>query len=206
MVLWQKWNGISGALKRTLLALLPAAATLLALSCGKPFDVKPRTSLPAANFTAEIRTGDLLVRAAAITDEDLLYKTFDCNPLLAGFYPVRVRLENTGTSAVSLHKPEFHLSGPGGKAYKLVAPREVFKLLIHYYGITSYNKHGYRESRHDFLEYDLDETGDIQPGGSRQGLLFFEIPSGMGHSPGFTLAIGHLQPDKKTGEVLLKLN
>ena len=79
-------------------------------SCGKPFDVKPKTKVESAlptNYTATAASGDLSVSAESLTDEDSLYNTFDSNLILAGILPVRVKLTNSGNENIVLKDAKF---------------------------------------------------------------------------------------------------
>lgn len=169
-----------------------AAAILGAVTlfgCGKPFNVKPRTALPVANYTAAASTARVEVRAVPVIDEDLLYETFDANLIIAGVLPVRVMLKNSSDESIVLKKARFEIRGAHGRAVRAVNPREAFKRVVSYYEISTYNKSGYKESLTDFVSHSLDGLEPLGPRQSREGLLFFLIPPEMSRGPGLTLRI-----------------
>src|SRR6185295_14873933 len=114
-------------------------------ACGKPFNVKPRTELPRAEYTASATTDRITVQAKPITDENLLYETFDANLILAGVLPVRVMLTNSAEETLNLAKARFAIrTGNTGRAFKSVDAHKAFKRVISYYEISTYNKSGFK--------------------------------------------------------------
>jgi hypothetical protein len=160
---------------------------LLAGCGGKPFNVKPRPDLPPSTYTAEESAGGISVKAAKVTDEDLLYETFDANLILAGLLPVRVEVANATGAAIEFKKAKFELRSAAGRRYKALKAKDAFKKLISYYGITTYSKDGYRESQDDFLSYALDTAAPLAAGETRSGMIFFAVPSELAASAELTL-------------------
>jgi hypothetical protein len=117
---------------------------LLQACGGKPFNVKPKPDLPPAEPGAAAATGGLRLEAAAVTDEDFLYETFDANLILAGLLPVRVTVSSRETEPVDLSKAKFEIKTPDGRTHKAISANSAFKKLISYYGISTYSKEGYK--------------------------------------------------------------
>jgi hypothetical protein len=175
------------------------------LGCGKPFNVKARTDLPPANYAATSATANVSVQAQAIRDEDFLYETFDANLISAGVLPVRVMLKNSSDRTVDLQKARFEIRQQAGRSFKAVTTREAFKRLISYYEIKAFNKAGYKESLGTFSEYGVDLKNPLEPGQSRQGLMFFLIPDEAARGAALTLVVSRLGGEN-TSLVELKLN
>jgi len=173
--------------------------------CGKPFNVKPRTELPRAEYTATATTDQITVQAKPITDENFLYETFDANLILAGVLPVRVRLTNPAEETLNLAKARFAIrAGNTGRAFKSVAARQAFKRVISYYEISTYNKAGFKESLDDFSAYALDTERPLTGRESREGLLFFLVGGDVIRDAGLILEISKL--NGKQEPVQVKLN
>lgn len=184
-------------------AVLLAAA---AFGCGKPFNVKTQPTLPPASYAARTSVGDIAIEANPITDEDFLYDTFDANLIAAGVLPVRAMLTNSGTEAVEVRKARFEIETQSGR-FKAADARKAFKRLISYYGISVYSKAGYKESLEAFASYALDLETPLAAAQSRQGLMFFLIPTEAARGAGMTLVIGKLKSGTSDGRaVSLKLN
>lgn len=162
------------------------------LGCGKPFNVKTRADLPPATFAASTATDSISIQAQAITDEDFLYETFDANLISAGILPVRVMLKNSSDRTVDLQKARFEIRQQAGRGFKAVDARGAFKRLISYYEIKAYNKSGYKESLGTFSEHGVDLKTPLESGQSRQGLMFFLVPSEAAHGAGLTLVVSRL--------------
>ena len=194
-------------LGRKLLILAIALGAVLLASCGEPFKIKPKTALPPGRFGAVARAGAIELQAEPITDEDVLYHVFDANLIMAGLFPVRVVIANTGTSPASIKKASFSVVSSDGISYKPVSGSRAFKRLMRYYEIENYQKFGYRESRDDFLSYSLDVNGALDAG-QRSGFLFFAVPPDKAREPGFSLVVKRIDSgdSKSSGEVKLKLN
>jgi hypothetical protein len=175
---------------------------------GKPFNIKPRITLPNSTFNAEGQANGVVVQAAAVTDEDFLYDTFDANLILAGVYPVRVKLTNRGKQAVELNKARFEIvAAEGAERFKATDPRKAYKRLISFYGVSMYNKNAYKESQRDFTLYALDMQGRLPPGEWRDGILFFLVPNEVAIQGGLTLVTSRLGKQAQgEGAVELRLN
>jgi hypothetical protein len=165
-----------------LLAVALLMLVLLAGCGGKPFNVKPRPDLAPATYTAEESAGGISVKAVKVTDEDLLYETFDASLILAGLLPVRIEVANATGAAIELKKAKFELRSAAGRRYKALKAKDAFKKLISYYGITTYSKDGYRESQEDFISYALDTAAPLAAGDKRAGMIFFAVPSELAAS------------------------
>ena len=182
--------------------------TLLVLGgCGEPFHVKSRASLPPATYTVRIQASGVEIQANAITDEDFLYGTFDANLILAGLLPVRLMITNTGEQPINLKKADWEIKDEHGKKGDAMDPKRAFKRLISYYQIRNYNKEGYNRSRTAFTSYALDRSSPLNPGGSRDGFLFFDIPPGVAAEHGLVLEVRGLRPGQvgKESSVSLRL-
>lgn len=174
-------------------------------ACGKPFNVKPRTELPRAEYTATATTDQITVQAKPITDENLLYETFDANLILAGVLPVRVMLTNSAEETLNLAKARFAIrSEKVGRAFKSVEARQAFKRVISYYEISTYNKSGFKESLADFSAYALDTERPLNGRESREGLLFFLVGGDVIRDAGLILEISKLNGKQEL--VRVKLN
>jgi hypothetical protein len=176
----------------------------LASACGKPFNVKPATALPRAEYNATALVEHVSIRAEAIADEDLLYETFDANLILAGVLPVRVMITNSGEESVSLRQAKFVVRAEQGRSYKSVNPEQAFNRVMSYYQISTYSKSGYKESLSEFSAYGLDAESPLARGQSREGLVFFLVPEDVARGPGLILEISKLK--SKQPPVLLKLS
>jgi hypothetical protein len=188
------------ALIMLLVASLPACG-------GKPFNVKPKPDTPASDYDVKAAAGELTVHAEAVTDEDFLYETFDANLILAGVLPVRVMIANGAQEPVDLKKARFEIRA-GGRAYKTISAKSAFGKMISYYGITTYSKAGYKESRADFASHSLDLGSPLAAGESRQGMLFFQVPAEAAQAAGLTLIARRLDAKKQKADssIELKLN
>ena len=175
------------------------------LGCGRPFNVKTQPYLPPTSYAAKAVVDSIAVEAQAITDEDLLYDTFDANLISAGVLPVRVRMTNSGGEAVDLKSARLELETKAGR-FKAVDARKAFKRLISYYGISVYSKSGYSESLEAFVAFALDVATPLGGGQSRQGLVFFLAPSEATRQTGLTMTISKLNPRQSAGAGSLKLN
>lgn len=189
---------------RFLVGAIAILGAVTLIGCGKPFNVRPRTELPPANYAATASVNRVTVRADPIDDEDLLYETFDANLILAGVFPVRIRLTNSTDEIVDLKKTRFDVATPQGRRFKPVNAREAFNRLISYYEISTYNKAGYKESLSEFVGYALDTKEALPPRQSRDGVLFFPIPADVARGTGLTLHIFRL--GAKESPIELKLN
>lgn len=186
------------------------AATLFVVfaamcGCGKPFNVKTRTSLPPANYAAGATSDSIRIQAQALRDEDFLYETFDANLIAAGVLPVRVMVSNSSGQVIGLEKARFEMRQPNGRGLKAVDARRAFKKLISYYEISLYNKAGYKESLGTFSEYAFDVKTPLEPSQSRQGLIFFLAPGNAAREAGLTLVVSRLSSESRT-PVELKLD
>jgi hypothetical protein len=173
-------------------------------ACGKPFNVKPRTELPRAEYTATATIDQIAVQARPITDENLLYETFDANLILAGVLPVRVMLTNSAGETLNLAKARFAIrAGNAAQVFKSVAARQAFKRVISYYEISTYNKAGFKESLDDFSAYALDTDRPLNGRESREGLLFFLVGGNVIREAGLILEISKLNGKQETVQVKL---
>lgn len=175
------------------------------LGCGKPFNVKTRADLPPATYAASTTSDSINIQAQAITDEDFLYETFDANLISAGVLPVRVMLNNSSDRTLDLQKVRFEIRQHAGRGFKAVDARGAFKRLISYYEISAYNKSGYKESLGTFSEHGVDLKTPLAPGQSRQGFMFFLVPSEAAQGAGLTLVVSRLSAASHA-PVELKLN
>lgn len=188
------------------------AAAQLAGCGGKPFNVKTQPAAaqpdapPGTGPRAKAESAGVSIEAWAVLDEDFLYETFDANLILAGILPVRLNLTNQGSEPVDLSRAKFEVRA-AGKSFKMLQARSAYSRLISYYGITSYSKDGYNESRDDFVSYSIDFKTPLAAGESRAGLLFFAVPGDIARAPGVTLQAQRLS--RKGGNsnpaVVLKL-
>jgi hypothetical protein len=152
-----------------------ASAPFLTACAGKPFNVKSSVELPRPARTADASIREVNISAGAVTDEDYLFETFDANLILAGVLPVKVTLINNGNAPVDLKRARFELRNESSRKFKITSANRAFKRLISYYGISTYAKEGYKQSRADFAAHELDRKTPLSPGESRSGLLFFQV-------------------------------
>jgi len=176
------------------------------VGCGRPFNVKTATVPAAASYASKAMVDSVSVEAQAVTDEDFLYDNFDANLISAGVIPVRVRLTNASTESRVGKDARFELEAQN-KRYKAVEPKKAFKRLISYYGVSLYSKSGYRESLGAFGSHSLDLATPLPAGESRQGLVFFLVPSDSARQTGLTLLVDRLVGKPGGGSpTALKLN
>jgi hypothetical protein len=152
------------------------------IGCGKPFDVKPRTTvqpLPSMNNAATVEVKGLTLSGELIKDEDYLYDTFDGNLILAGILPVRVKLQNESAEKVDVKDAKFTLLDATNHTFKIMDGEKAYKQLRKYYGIKIYNKSGNNEAKEDFSGYELERKKPLSSNESREGLLFFQVPNEM---------------------------
>src|SRR6185369_13364725 len=198
------------ALRQVLVRVAPACAlllvTLAAFGCGKPFNVKTQSDLPPANYTAKATGDHLDIQAQALTDEDFLYNTFDANLLMAGILPVRILLTNSGGETLNPKDARFEVRPTTGDSFKAIEDRRAFKRLVSYYEISAYNKAGYKESLEAFSTFGFDTKTPLAAGQSRQGLVFFSMPSESALGGGLTLVVSRLSSSSSAnGTLELKL-
>lgn len=207
MFLWSSIKPFKSAHPLRSGAVVSALCVVFAVmcGCGKPFNVKTSTSLPPANYAAGSTSDSVGIQAQAIRDEDFLYETFDANLIAAGILPVRVMVSNSSGQVIDLEKTRFEIRQPNGRGLKAVDARRAFKKLVSYYEITLYNKAGYKESLGTFSEYAFAVKTPLEPGQSRQGLLFFLAPGNAAREAGLTLVVSRLGSESRT-PVELKLN
>ena len=171
------------------MAAMTVGLTLLVLAgCGgKPFNVKSDVVLPALAGAAVGEAGGVRMQAAAVGDEDYLLATFDANLILAGVLPVNLTVTNQTAAPLDLRKARFEVRSTDGHVYKVADSKRAFARLIKYYGISTYNKSGYKKSREDFAAYAFDTAKPLPMGESRQGMLFFVVPDGVIRAAGLKL-------------------
>ncbi|MEK6407584.1 MAG: hypothetical protein AABN34_11525 [Acidobacteriota bacterium] len=197
--------------RQSLLRLMGGCALVLftapSFGCGKPFNVRTQPELPPASYAAKASAGSIGIQAHAVTDEDLLYDTFDANLLLAGVLPVRVMITNSGRESVDLKNARFEMRAAKGRSFKAMNERQAFKRLVSYYEISAYSKAGYKESLEAFSAYALDVKAPLEAGQSRQGLVFFSMPSQASRGAGLALVVSKLDSAHPASRgVELKLN
>lgn len=207
MFLWLSIKRFTSArvLRRPVVVTTLCVVFAAMCACGKPFDVKTRTSLPTVNYAAGATSDSISIQAQTLRDEDFLVETFDANLISAGVVPVRVIVNNSSAQVVSLEKARFEIRQRSGRGFKAVDARRAFKKLISYYEISLYNKAGYKDSLGTFSEYAVDMKTPLEPGQSRQGLLFFLAPGNAAREGGLTLVVSRLGSESRT-PVELKLD
>lgn len=189
-----------------ILLLSSSFATLIAfVGCGRPFNVKTQPSLPPARYAETTTVGSISIGAQAITDEDLLYDTFDANLIAAGLLPVRVMITNTGPELVDISETRFEVEA-GSQRYNAVDARKAFKRLVSYYEVTAYNKSGYKDSLEAFTAYAFDLKTPLNGNQSRQGLVFIMMPEDAARQTGLTMVISKLGTNHSKKAVELHLN
>jgi hypothetical protein len=174
----------------------------------KPFHIKPAPGNPPAARTATAERDGLSIEAAAITDEDYLYQTFEANLLLAGVLPVKVTITNQSAEPVNIKRAQFEVSTSGSQRYKAVTGKKAFERVFAYYDFTLYNKEGYKESRDEFSAYAFDVTTPIGAGQSRSGLMFFITSPEVTRAQEITFVARRLKSKEEKSDqgVVLKLN
>jgi hypothetical protein len=174
----------------------PAVLFVLAISIsgcgGRPFNVKPRPDKTNHEYRASGHVEGVAIRAQALTDEDYLYETFDANLILAGIYPVRLELKNTGSESLEFKRARFELRSAAGRRFSAVNARKAYKNLISYYGVSIYSKTGNQRALEDFSSHSLNIDGKFEAGESRQGLLFFDAPADAFNGGSVTLSAARL--------------
>jgi hypothetical protein len=177
----------------------------LAACGGKPFNVQPRPAPLPVISSAGAEVNGLTLQAEAVTDENFLYDTFDANLVLAGILPVRVRLANSRAEAFEIKRASFEVRASSNQTYKAMDGERAYKRLISYYGIRTYSKGGYRESRSDFESYGLDRSQPLGAGESRQGILFFPVPDQEIRAGGLTLVGRRLDAKKSRSDANVEI-
>jgi hypothetical protein len=191
--------------------LLVCLLALFVAACGKPFNVKPKaevkpiTGQAQTALKAEGESNGLMIQAEAITDEDYLYDTFAANMIMADVLPVRLKLTNTTAESAELRRAKLEIQSQN-KSYKLLDSHKTFKRLMSYYGISIYNKRGFKESRQDFDTHAFDLKKPLAAGESREGLIYFAVPKEMIKSGDLTLAARKLSAGRAKDEKLIELN
>jgi hypothetical protein len=191
-----------------LTAMAIGLSLLLFAGCGggKPFNVKSEVTLPPLADAPIAQTAGVRMQAAAVRDEDFLLATFDANLVLAGVLPVNVTVVNQTAQPLDLHKARFELRTSDGHAYKAADAKRAFGRLIKYYGISTYNKSGYKKSREDFAAYLLDTSAPLAMGESRRGMLFFIVPDSVIRTTGLKLIGARLGVTESASALELQLN
>jgi hypothetical protein len=189
------------------LAFAAAFVFLIAGCGGKPFNVKTRPDPPPAAQGPVTQSQGVSFQAEALTDEDYLYEIFDANLIMAGILAVRVKIENSSAEALNLKRVRFEV-GSNGRPIKMIDAGRAYKRLVSYYGISTYTKEGYRESRDAFSSHALSLTTPLAPGETRQGILFFQVPDDLIRQGGLRFLVSKLKVAKSDPEtsVELKLN
>ncbi|HLG17741.1 MAG TPA: hypothetical protein VJH03_25075 [Blastocatellia bacterium] len=181
----------------------------LVSGCGKPFNVKTAPDMRERDFGSRAASSGVSLQAAAITDEDVLYDTFDANLIMAGLLPMRVEVSNESVGPLNLKGARFELrqSSPPG-AIRPIDARRAFKRLVLFYGVTTYQIRGYRQSEQDFLSHALDVTSPLGAGESRQGLLFFPLRGEFDKATPSSLVVRGIRIGQGSSDVRfeLKLN
>src|SRR5262245_35735031 len=186
--------------------LAVSVATLITFfGCGRPFNVKTQPSLPPARYAETTTVDGITIGAQVITDEDLLYDTFDANLISAGLLPVRVMLTNTSTEPVDISQTRFEVEA-GSQRYKAVDAHRAFRRLMSYYEVTAYNKSGYKDSLGAFTAYAFDLRTPLDGNQSRQGLVFVMMPEDVARQTGLRMAISRLGKNQSKQAIELRLN
>ena len=191
-----------------LMAAVTTGLTLLLLAgCGggKPFNVKSGVTLPALTDAPLAEQSGVRMQAAAVRDEDYLLAIFDANLMMAGVLPVNLTITNQRAESLDLRKARFEVHSLDGHVYKAADGKRAFARLIKYYGISTYNKSGYKKSREDFAAYAFDTEKPLAMGESRQGMVFFIVPDGVIRAAGLKL-IGARLGAAEHSAVELQLN
>lgn len=181
-------------------SLVALAIALLSGCGGKPFNVKTVPSNPPVSHTARADYDGLSVEAAAVTDEDYLFETFDANLMLAGVLPVKMTITNQRAEPINMKRARFEISSAGSRSYRAVTGKKAFERVFSYYDITITGREGYKESRSDFSSHAFDTTTPLAVGESREGLLFFIAPPEMAGSSELTLTARRLKPKEKRSD------
>jgi hypothetical protein len=146
------------------------------------------------------------IQAETITDEDYLYDNFDANLILAGVYPVSLKVTNSGAEVLELKRARFEIRSETGKRFGVSDARRAYKRLISYYEISLYSKNGYKRSLDDFSSHAFDLKAPLGPGESRQGILFFAVPATDSAGSDFTLVSSRIRRGRADSTLELKLN
>lgn len=186
------------------LVLAILAATVAAGGCGKPFDVKTNVRFPATSGRATTSAGGVGIEAEALTDETVLFDTFDANLILAGILPVRVSITNNTDRPIEARRIRFELASSTGAPLNPIEAGKAYNKVRSFYGISTYNIAGNKKSRSDFESYALDSSRSLSPGASRAGLIFFRLPSGGSDVSALALTVRGLGPNK-SDRIELKL-
>jgi hypothetical protein len=189
-------------------SLFVCLLVMFVAACGKPFNVKPKPDVKdvapnaQAILTAEGESNGLQIHAAAITDEDYLYHTFEANLILAGVLPVHMKMTNTGAENAQLKNAKLEIKAQN-QSYKMLDSHKAYKRLMSFYEISIYNKHGHRESRKDFDTHAFDMKKSLAAGESREGLIYFAVPNEVIKNGNLTLSARKLSAGRvKTNEAI----
>ena len=120
---------------------------------------------------------------------------------------MRLKLTNPGGEPVDLSRAKLEIRA-AGKSFKMLQPRSAYSRLISFYGITTYSKEGYNDSRDDFVSHSIDFKAPLAAGESRTGLIFFAVPGDVARASGLTLRAQRLNRESAGSKeaVELKLN
>jgi hypothetical protein len=196
--------------KYFLFCALTGLLAVLVTACGKPFNVKPKPAVKDTVVQAQpekptqAESKGVRLQAEAIKDEDFLYDTFEANMIMAGVLPVRVKLTNTGSDAAELKKAKFAIKSQN-KIYKFLDSHKAYKCLMSYYGISIYNKNGFKESRADFDTHAIDVKKPLDKGETREGLLYFAVPSEVVRRNDLTLSVRKLSAGRSKDDAAVEL-
>jgi hypothetical protein len=191
--------------------LLVCLLVMFTAACGKPFNVKPKPDVKEvapnaqAILKAEGESNGLMIQAAAITDEDYLYHTFEANLILAGLLPVHLKLTNTAAETAEVKRAKLEIKAQN-QSYKMLDSHKAYKRLMSFYAISIYNKHGHRESRQDFDTHAFDMKKSLAAGESREGLIYFAVPNDVIKNGNLTLSARKLSAGRVKGDAAVELN
>ena len=191
--------------KRTVALAVAVALAGLIGGCGKPFNVKTAPEMRDRAFAGRAASSGVSLQAAAITDEDFLYDTFDANLIMACLLPVRVKVSNESTSPLSLRSAKFELRQSGAGGTRPVAARRAFKRLVLFYGVTAYHIRGYKQSEQDFSSHALDVVSPLGAGESREGLLFFPVRAEFDKATPLSLVVRGIRMGQEKGNIRFEL-
>jgi hypothetical protein len=150
---------------------------------GQLYKVAP---LPASAPPA-LSTGNAsgLNIGATVLEGDRSVEQFEANLPLAGVIAIDVKLINQSSGSISAKRLKFELNDE--KRFKLIQPKKALSKVIDFYGDSFYRVDARKRTQESYETIALKLDGEIAPGETRRGFLFFE--TNLKNVGGLTLTV-----------------